>query len=65
MNYYLTSQLIADRQASVAAGVTHRARLRDARAARKASAAVAARPARPARAGTRWLLFGRLAHAGA
>ena len=62
MNYYLTSQLIADRQASVAAGVTHRARLRDARAARKASAAGAARPAR---AGTRWLLFGRLAHAGA
>ena len=30
MNYYLTSQLIAERQASVAAGVTHRARLLDA-----------------------------------
>ena len=62
MNYYLTSQLIAERQATVAADVTHRTQLKEARAARKASAAGAARPAH---AGTRWLLFGRLAHASA
>ena len=62
MNYYLTSQLIAERQATVAADVTHRARLRDARSARKARTVAAARPAR---AGTRWLLFGRPAPASA
>jgi hypothetical protein len=60
MNYYLASQLVADRQAAVAAGITRRAQLRDARAARKARAASAGRPAR-----TRWLFVGRPAHAGA
>ena len=45
MNYYLASQLVADRQAAVAAGVTRRAQLKDARAARKARAASAGRPA--------------------
>ncbi len=58
MNYYLTSQLVADRKAALASDLTHRALLKEARAARKASAA-----ARPAR--TRMLFFGRLAHAGA
>ena len=43
MNYYLASQLVADRQAAVAAGVTRRAQLKDARAARKARAASAGR----------------------
>ena len=60
MNYYLASQLVADRQAAVAAGLTRRAQLRDARAARKARAASAGRPAR-----TRRLFVGRPAHAGA
>ena len=46
MNYYLASQLVADRQAAVAAGVARRAQLKDARAARKARAVSAGRPAR-------------------
>ena len=58
MNYYLASQLVADRQAAVAAGLTHRAQVRDARAARKASTASAAAVVRPAR--TRRLVVGRL-----
>ena len=60
MNYYLASQLIAERQGAVAAEVTHSAQLRDARAARKARVASAARPSRLG-----WLVVGRLAHAGA
>jgi hypothetical protein len=62
MNSYFASQLIADRQAAVAADVAHRAQLKEARAARRAVAA-AASAGRPAR--TRRLLLGRLAHAGA
>jgi len=58
-NYYLASQLVADRQAALAADVTRRARVWTARA-RKASAASAARPAR-----TRRLFSGRPAPAGA
>jgi hypothetical protein len=49
MNYYLASQMVADRQAALAADVTHRAQLKEARAARRASAASAARPARARR----------------
>jgi hypothetical protein len=60
MNYYLTSQLVAERQAALVADVAHRAQLKTARAARKASAAVTDRPARARR-----LSFGRPAHAGA
>jgi hypothetical protein len=59
MNYYVTSQLVAERQAALAADVTRRAQLKDARAARAASAA-ADRPAR-----TRRLVFARPAHANA
>ena len=59
MNYYLASQLVADRQAAVAAGVARRAQLKDARAAREARA-VSAGLAR-----TRRLFVGRPAHAGA
>jgi hypothetical protein len=62
MNYYLTSQLVADRQAALAADLTHRAQLKEARAARRPSAASAS-AVRPAR--TRWLFLARLAHAGA
>jgi hypothetical protein len=62
MNSYLASQMVADRQAAVAADLTRRAQVREARAARRAGAA-AASAGRPARA--RRLLFGRLAHAGA
>jgi hypothetical protein len=38
MNYYLASQLIADRQAALTADAAHRALLKDARAARGARA---------------------------
>jgi hypothetical protein len=70
MNYYLASQLTADRQAAVAADLTHRAQVRDARAARKAStastaSAAAVRPARNRRLVVGRLFLGRLAHAGA
>jgi len=58
MNYYLTSQLVAERQTALAADVAYRARLKDARAARKARLAAANRPAR-----TRRLFLGRPAHA--
>jgi hypothetical protein len=58
MNYYLASQLVADRKAALASDLAHRALLKDARAARKACAV-----GRPAR--TRLVFFGRLAHAGA
>ena len=60
MNSYLVCQLVADRQAALAADLTHRVLLKDARAARKARAASAGRPAR-----TRRLFVGRLAHASA
>jgi hypothetical protein len=60
MNHYLASQLIAQRQADLAADVTRRALVKEARAARKARAASAARPVR-----TRLLLIRRLAPAGA
>jgi hypothetical protein len=43
-NYYFASQLIADRQAAIAADLAHRTLLREARAARKATAASAGRP---------------------
>jgi hypothetical protein len=59
MNYYLTSQLVADRQAALAADLTHRAQLKEARAARRATASSAKRPAR-----SRRLFVGRLARAG-
>ncbi|WP_300605529.1 hypothetical protein [Trebonia sp.] len=60
MNDYLASELIAQRQAALAVGLTHRAQLKGARAARKARAAAQDRPTR-----TRRLPFGRPAHAGA
>ena len=59
MNSYLVSQLVADRQAALAADLTHRVLLKDARAARKARAASAGL------ARTRRLFVGRLAHASA
>jgi hypothetical protein len=37
MNYYLTSQLIAQHQAALTADVRHRAQLKEARAARESS----------------------------
>jgi hypothetical protein len=46
MNYYLTSQIIAQHQAAVAADVTHRAQVKEARAARRASTTAAPQPAR-------------------
>jgi hypothetical protein len=49
MNHYLTSQLVAERQAAVAASVAHRAQIRDARAARAAREATAPTDSRPAR----------------
>lgn len=58
MTYYLASQLVAERQSAIAADVTHRAQLKNARAARKASPA-AASAYRP----VRQLFSGRLAHA--
>jgi hypothetical protein len=63
-NYYLTSQLVADHQAALAADATHRAQLRDARAARKASAASAHQPGR-GRLFFGRVFFGRTAHAAA
>lgn len=53
MNYYLTSQLVAERQAALAADRTHRAQLKDARAAHKRTTPAQQRPAR-----TRHLVFG-------
>jgi hypothetical protein len=61
MNHYLASQLIAQRQADVEAGVKHRAAVKAARAARKARNAPAARPVR----GARFPLIRRLALSGA
>jgi hypothetical protein len=46
VNYYIASQLIADRQAAIAADLAHRTLLREARAARKAQALYAGRPTR-------------------
>jgi hypothetical protein len=65
MNYYLASQLTADRQAAVAADLTHRAQVRDARRANRTSAASAVRPARTRRLAVGRLFLGRLVHAGA
>lgn len=60
MNYYLTSQLVAERQAALAVDLARRAQVKDARAARQAGVASADRRSR-----TRRLFFGRLAHAAA
>jgi hypothetical protein len=60
MNHYLASQLVAQRQAGLAADVTRRAAVKEARAARKAAAAS---PARPVRARLR--IIRRLVPAGA
>jgi hypothetical protein len=60
MNHYLTSQLIAQHQADLAADATRRASVKAARAARKASATSAAWPVR-----TRLLRIRRFASAGA
>ena len=49
MNYYLTSQIIADRQAALVADVAHRAAVKTARAARRGSASSVDRPARARR----------------
>ena len=57
-SYYLTSQLVSDRQTALTADCRQRAQVKQARAARKASAATAVRPAR-----IRRLLFGRPAPA--
>ena len=46
MNYYIASQLIADRQAAITADLAHRTLLREARAARKAQAVSGGRPTR-------------------
>jgi hypothetical protein len=46
MNHYLTSQIVAQHQADLAADATHRASVKAARAARKANATSAARPVR-------------------
>ena len=51
MNSYFASQLIADRQAAVAADVAHRAQLKEARAARRAVVAAASAGRRPVPAG--------------
>jgi hypothetical protein len=58
MNYYLTSQLVAQHQTALAADVTHRAQVKEARAARKASTTSAPQPTR-----IRRLFLGRPAHA--
>jgi hypothetical protein len=65
MKYYLARQIVADRQAALAADLTHRALVKDALAARRASAASAARPARIRRLFAGRLLVGRLVHTGA
>jgi hypothetical protein len=57
-SYYLASQMVADRQAAVAADVAHRALLREARAARKPRAVPAVRVG-----WARRLFLGRLAPA--
>jgi hypothetical protein len=59
-NYYLASQLVAERQAALAVDLAHRAQLKDARAARQAGVVTADRRSR-----TRRLFFGRLAHSAA
>jgi hypothetical protein len=59
-SYYLTSQLVSDRQTALTADCRQRAQVREARAARKASAATSVRPTR-----TRWLPFLRPAPAAA
>jgi hypothetical protein len=59
-SYYLTSQLVSDRQTTLTADCRQRAQVKEARAARKASAAASVRPAR-----TRWLPFLRPAPAAA
>jgi hypothetical protein len=46
MNYYLASQLIADRQSATAASVTRRALVKEARAARKRTAVAQDGPVR-------------------
>jgi len=65
MNYYLTSQLVADRQAAVAADLTHRAMVKEARAAHRAGAVSVARAGRTRRRFLGRLVFGRLAPAAA
>ena len=65
MNYYLASQMVADRQAAVAADLEHRAQLKDVRAARRAGAGSAARVGRTRRLFVGRLVFGRTAPAGA
>ena len=59
-SYYLTSQLVSDRQTALAAGCRQRAQVKQARAARKASAVTSVRPTR-----IRRLLLGRPAPAAA
>jgi len=49
VNYYLTSQLVADRQAALTADLANRIQVREARAARKATAASADRQTRTRR----------------
>jgi hypothetical protein len=46
MNHYLASQMVAERQAALAAEVTHRAQVKEARAARKARAVTQGRTTR-------------------
>jgi hypothetical protein len=60
MNYYVTSQLVADRGAARQAECARRALVREARAARRAAAVPAVRPGR-----TRRLFLGRLTPAAA
>jgi hypothetical protein len=62
MNHIIASQLIAERQADLAADLRRRAMVKEARAARKVSVASAS-AGRPAR--NRWLFLGWSAHAGA
>jgi hypothetical protein len=52
-NYYLTSQLVAEHKAALAADAPHRAQLKVARAARKGTVLAEGRPAR-----VRRLVFG-------
>jgi hypothetical protein len=49
MNYYLASQLIADRDAALTADLANRTQVREARAARKARATSADRQTRTRR----------------
>jgi outer membrane protein TolC len=57
-SYYVTSQLVSDRQSALMADCRQRAQVKEARAARKATVAASVRPTR-----TRWLTFGRPAPA--